>query len=285
MLYYPECRNSPRKLKIKVLGNFGGFSSMHKHSRLVLATLALSAAAFAQIPTALNDGPFLIGYAANLTAGQPTTGTPINTSVLNVSNDGYLAGFYQLTGNGNPLGNAGNICVNVYAFNPDEEMLSCCSCLVTPNGIASLGIQTGVIANQLTPPIPALAGSAVIKLVSTVPGTSTGNPTVPTICNAATISTTPALGTAAGDLTLGMVAWGSTLEPVDGIGTYLPVEVRYKNGRFTTPATVGVNSELTGLASVCSFVQAIGSNFGICGTIGSDICGPTPPDALSGAKN
>jgi hypothetical protein len=76
-----------------------------------------------------------------------------------------------------------------------------------------------------------------------------------------------------------MVAWGSTLEPVDGIGTYLPVEVRYKNGRLSA-------SELTGLSSVCSFIQSIGSNFGICGTVGSDICAPpNGPDALSGAKN
>src|SRR5579872_7057003 len=98
---------------------------MNKHSCLVLATLAMSAAAFAQ--TALNDGPFLIGYAANLGAGQTVGGPPVDNSVLNLSNDGYLAGFYQTSGNGNPLGNGGNICVNVYAFDPAEEMAACCS--------------------------------------------------------------------------------------------------------------------------------------------------------------
>ena len=50
---------------------------MHKHLTLVFATLALSAAAFAQ-----SDAPYQLGYAANLNIGD---------AEVNISNDGARA--------------------------------------------------------------------------------------------------------------------------------------------------------------------------------------------------
>ena len=82
---------------------------------VILVMLALAAVAFAQ-PATL-DSPFQISYAANLNVGE---------SWINISNSGA---------NGAPLlgpgfgGAVGNICVNVYAFSPDEQLISCCSCL------------------------------------------------------------------------------------------------------------------------------------------------------------
>ena len=138
---------------------------MFKLFTVVFATLALSTVAFAQ-----QDGRYQIGYAANLNIGD---------SEINISNDGFRAGFY----NNNTTGlGAGNICANVYTFDPSEEMISCCSCLVTPNALVSLSAKNDLINNVLTPAIPT---SIVIKLTATVPGTVTGgaytvcNPTIP----------------------------------------------------------------------------------------------------------
>ena len=108
---------------------------MHKQLTLIFATVALSAAAFAQ------DGVYQIGYAANLNIGD---------SVLNLSNDGNQGGFLGAT----PFKTEGNICVNVYTFDPQEEEIACCACLVTPNGLNSLSAISDLTSNPLTPAIP-----------------------------------------------------------------------------------------------------------------------------------
>jgi len=108
---------------------------VHKQLTLVFATLALSTVAFAQF----QDNVYQIGYAANLNIGD---------SVVNISNDGFDGGFYP-----NTLG-AGNICVNVYTFDPSEEEVSCCACMVTPNALVSLSAKNDLINNVLTPAIP-----------------------------------------------------------------------------------------------------------------------------------
>jgi len=225
---------------------------MHKHLTLVFATLALSVAAFAQ-----QDGAFQIGYAANLNIGD---------SEINLSNDGARAGFYPNTAG------AGNICANVYVFDPAEEEVACCSCLITPNGLESLSAKNDLISNTLTPAIPT---SIVVKLTSTVPGTSTG--TTYNVCNPAlaatgtggTVSNTPQA------LETGLLAWGVTLEPAGTAGTYGPVNVPFINGSLSA-AIVG--GEITELSSVCALVIAEGSNYGQCKTCST-------LGALAGSKN
>src|SRR5271157_4977073 len=125
---------------------------MHKQLSLVFATLALSTAAFAQ------DGFYQIGYSANLNIGD---------SVVNLSNDGFQGGFI----NAAPFKTEGNICVNVYTFDPAEEEIACCACLVTPNGLNALSVKSDLASNPLTPAIPT---SVVIKLVASEPGISAG---------------------------------------------------------------------------------------------------------------
>src|SRR5271166_1857469 len=137
------------------------------HLRLFLATLAVSTVAFAQ-----NVGPddaFQVRYASNL---------PIGDSVINVTNTGTSASagaFGQISG---------SICVNVYTFDPAEELVSCCTCSVTPNGLQSLSVRGSLTSNPLTPAIPA---SVVIKLVASA-GLVTMDQTAsatPSPCNAA----------------------------------------------------------------------------------------------------
>jgi len=200
--------------------------------KVILATLVLAMVAFAQNPITA-DSPFQVRYFANLTVGE---------SYIDFSNDGA---------NGCPLlgpgfgGASGNICVNVYAFSPDEQEISCCSCLVTCNGLWNLGVNRDLTSNTLTGVIPS---SVVVKLVATLAGTGgTG-----TSCtnSAATANTAT--------LVSGMVAWGTTLHNAPpGVTTYHVTETAF------TPATLSA-AELASIAGRCASILGNGSTFGIC---------------------
>jgi hypothetical protein len=75
---------------------------------------------------------YQVGYAANLVSGD---------SYVNLTNTGIRNGFDP----------AGGICANVYAFDPSEELISCCACYVTPDGLKSISIKQDLISNTLTP--------------------------------------------------------------------------------------------------------------------------------------
>src|SRR4051794_40030252 len=151
--------------------------------KAIFAIFAVSVVALAQ-PAAV-DAPFQVRYAANLTFGE---------SFINITNDGA---------NGAPLlgpgfgGAVGNICVNVYAFSPDEQLISCCSCLVTPNGLVNLGVNRDLTAKTLTGVIPT---SVVVKALATLAGANGSG----TSCtnSAATATMTAAVP--------GMLAWQTT---------------------------------------------------------------------------
>ncbi|MGD1091426.1 MAG: hypothetical protein ABSB35_05450 [Bryobacteraceae bacterium] len=113
---------------------------------------------------------------------------------------------------------------------------------------------------MLTPAIPT---SIVIKLVASVPGTSTG--TVYNVCNP-TLAFSPTGGGLPGNnniqsLERGLLAWGTTLEPASTAGTYSPVSVPFIIGSLPTTFTDG---EINQLASVCAPVQAEGTGYGVC---------------------
>jgi len=229
---------------------------MHKHLTLIFATVALSTAAFAQV-NFTSDWGYQVGYAANLNIGD---------AEFNLSNDGFQGGFINAT----PYKTEGNICVNVYTFDPQEEEIACCACLVTPNGLNSLSAKADLISNPLTPAIPT---SIVIKLVSSEPGVDkSGNFTV---CNpsklplagtnaatpyypAGTFPATTFTDPDAGFIVLhSMLAWGVTLEPASTPGTYAPVAAPFLIASLS-------GSELSALVSTCNFIQGDGSGYGIC---------------------
>src|SRR5579872_6206580 len=124
----------------------------------IFAAMALCAvAALAQG----GDSPFQVRYASNL---------PVGDSVINATNTGASSTVAFPTQNG-------NICMNVYTFSPDEQLISCCTCPITPDGLVSLSARNDLISNTLTPGVPT---SIVIKLLA-----STGAPG----CNASTVGT------------------------------------------------------------------------------------------------
>src|SRR5580700_11453053 len=129
--------------------------------KVLLAIFVLAMAAYCQ-PSTL-DAFYQVHYAANLTSGIDTIVDIINTGG---------SGNVPANGPGFPNVSSGNICVNVYAIDPNEELLSCCSCLVTPNQTVELKVEAGIMNNVLTG-FP--TSSATIKLVATTNATT--NPT------------------------------------------------------------------------------------------------------------
>jgi hypothetical protein len=175
------------------------------------------------------DTPFQVSYAANPSAGE---------SYINIANSG--ANGASLSGPG--LGAAaGNICVNVYAFAPDEQEISCCSCLLTPNSVANLGVTRDLTGTTLTGVVPT---SVVVALVATLAGTG-GSGT--SCAGSAVTEGTPAFG---------LVAYGTTPQPV-GTGVYSAVEHTF------VPSTLSA-AEYASITGRCASITANGSGFGIC---------------------
>jgi hypothetical protein len=203
---------------------------------LLFVSVALLAFAGAQpspngAPATL-DSPFQVRYAANLQFGE---------SYINVVNTG--ANGAPLLGPG--LGVAvGNICVNVYAFDPNEEMVSCCSCLVTPDQVRNLGVNRDINSNTATGVTPT---SMTIKLLATLAGTGGTSST----CSNAAASVATAT------IVAGMAAWGTTLHATPTAGAFATTETRF------TPATLSA-SELAHLGNTCSNIVGNLSGFGIC---------------------
>jgi hypothetical protein len=191
----------------------------------LLAAMALSMAAFAQ-PNVTLDSPFQVRYVSNLNLGD---------GVINITNSGARGAGLQA---GTSASITGSICVNVYAFSPDEQMISCCSCPVTPNGLRSLSAQQDLINNTLTPAVPT---SIVVKLLASVPvgGSCAGSAAAP------------------GATTSGMVAWGTSFHPAQGGSTPAVTETPF------IPATLSAG-EFSRLTNLCTFIIANGSGFGIC---------------------
>jgi hypothetical protein len=192
---------------------------------LLFAAMVTTVGAYAQ-----TDTPYQVRYASNLNVGD---------SYINITNTGANgAGL----GEGTTANVTGAICVNVYAYDPTEETVSCCSCPVTPNGLVSLSVDRDIISNPLTPRTPT---SVVIKLVATAPvgGSCTGS---------ALLAGTPTLAN-------GMLAWGTTihLQTIAGVSTYQTTEERF------APSTLSAGEQAR-LAYSCGFVGNQGSTFGVC---------------------
>jgi len=194
----------------------------------VLVAFALAVGAFAQ-PNGTQDHFFQVRYASNLNVGD---------SVVNITNSGALGAGLPA---GTSAGTTGAICVNVYAFSPDEQMISCCSCPVTPNGLVSLSARQDLISNTLTPAVPT---SIVIKLLATTPNVGS------CAASAATPSATP--------FARGMLAYGTTVHAAAVAGGD-PAVTETPFGAATLSA-----GELGRLQSLCTFINANGSGFGIC---------------------
>jgi hypothetical protein len=203
--------------------------------KVLLAVLVLSIAAFAQNTA---DTPFQVRYAANLQLGE---------SYIDIVNTGANGAPAAGPGFG---GSTGNICVNVYAIDPGEELISCCSCLVTPDQVVNLGVNRDLTSKTQTGVVPQ---SVTIKLLASSPNASTCTNTAGTILP--------------GAITNGMAAWGTTLHATPVAGGVATTETAF------TPSTLSPG-EFLSLVGRCAAIIGNSSGFGICascraGSLGS----------------
>ena len=177
---------------------------------------------------------YQVRYASNLTSGD---------SVINLTNTGVNGAALNGPGFGAA---AGNLCINAYTFSPDEQLVSCCSCLITPNGLASMSVGVDLLNNTLTGVRP---NSVIVKLVSTAAGPDyTGNS-----CN----NSAALAGTVSFPLAAGLVSFGTTVHASTVVGNFTTTETPFLK------ATLSV-TELASITNRCTNIIGNGSGFGIC---------------------
>src|SRR4051812_33237547 len=94
---------------------------------LVLVAVLFMAA----IPTLAQTSPYMIDYFSN----NPGPGGLADQQIRLVN----FAAF------GTPLTSpVGDVCANVYVFDANQEMIACCSCRITPNGLLTLSVAGGL---------------------------------------------------------------------------------------------------------------------------------------------
>jgi hypothetical protein len=116
---------------------------MRRITMLVVCTLALTLCvgyAAAQTPAA---DTLKVDYFSNANTGSAPDGT------VRVTNPGTA-------------GN--NLCAAIFVVDPEQELSECCSCLVTPDGLRTLSVNTDLTGNPLT---GVKLTTGAIKLVST----------------------------------------------------------------------------------------------------------------------
>lgn len=163
-----------------------------------------SRTAFAQ------DYPFALSYYSNAHA----SGAP--DGVLRIINDGNTGGW---------------LWSNIYVFDNTEELLECCSCGVSPNGLLTLSVNRNLTSNPLTGRVPS---RGVIKTVSS----TTSDPTHVTI-------------------RAGQREWLTHIQKGATATAYSVTETDLKD------STLGA-SEFSSLQADCSFAITLGSGQGTC---------------------
>jgi hypothetical protein len=215
---------------VNVTGDGTVLGSVANATSTVISTEALPGAAASAI-IFIGD-PFQVTYAANLNVGE---------SYIDITNTGPNGAPLQGPGFG---ATSGNICVNVYAFDASEELISCCSCLITPDQTVNLGVTRDLTAKTLTGVIPT---SVTVKLLLNLAGAG----------GTSTSCTNTAAFAATGTLANGGTAWGTTLHATPTVGSYATTE------RPFTAATLSAG-ELASIAGRCSAIVGNASGFGIC---------------------
>ena len=199
------------------------------------------------LPALGYEDTYQINAIGNLQAGD---------SYVNIVN----AGFHMT----NP-GSHGYVCANVYVFDQAEEMISCCVCPVSRNGLKTLSARSDLISNTLTPGVPP---AIVVKLVFTTPPLP-GGENDPSSCNPSNLTLlfppgglggngSPGYPYVPGAYATGNRAWATNLHaaPTTPV-SWLMTETRFEEVPLQ-------ENERALLATYCAFIQSNGSGFGIC---------------------
>jgi len=126
----------------------------------------------------------------------------------------------------------GNLCADLYVFDPNQELSECCSCLITPDGLLTLSVDIDLADNPLTG-VPLNTGT--IKILSAA--TTNGSCVLPT-------SPKPSPG---------IHAWATHLQD----GGSAMTETEFLDSGLSA-------AELSRLGSECSAIKLVGSGKGVC---------------------
>jgi hypothetical protein len=210
----------------------------------------------ASVAFAQQDSGFQERYAANLQFGESyvsITNSGANTNARVAQGAVQALDGAPLLGPGIFGSNTatGNICVNVYAIDPNEELISCCSCLVTPDQTVNLGVNVDLTSNTQTGVVPT---SVTVALVATLAGTG-GSAT----------SCTYSAGIG-GAVVNGMSAWGTTLQRTAEAAVVTTTEFTTTETSFTpvSGSAGGTGSNLASLVGRCASIIGNSSGHGIC---------------------
>jgi hypothetical protein len=132
----------------------------------------------------------------------------------------------------NPGTAPANVCADIFVFDPDQELTECCSCLLSPDGLRTLSVNTDITGNPLT---GVSLQTGVIKIVSAK--LSNGTCPLPTVINS-----TPALR-----------AWATHIQD----STFAITETAAQDATFSS-------GELSRLVSECQAINLDGSGKGVC---------------------
>lgn len=181
----------------------------------------------------------------------------IGSAQQTFTNDVYMLNYYSNRNNaagadafvrivnpgtqGTPLQPAteGAICADIYVFDATQEMVECCSCRITANGVLQLSLINDLTQNPLTGfPAP---NSGVIKVVSDDRANCNETHPVPV---------------------KRLLGWATHLQqPVSG--TFVTTEDHFQDAPLGSGGG-SQQSELDFLGQTCSFVHYLGSGKGIC---------------------
>src|ERR1700692_2073868 len=135
----------------------------------------------------------------------------------------------------NPGGTGGNLCAEIYVFDQDQQLSECCGCLVAPDGLKTLSVNTDLTGNPLT---GRSSSSGVVKIV---PADASVNPS----CDPTAIAPEGSIA-----------AWSTNIQKQGG-STFSVTETTFD------PGPLGDN-ELAALQNQCSFASTLGSGQGVC---------------------
>ncbi|MGA8866531.1 MAG: hypothetical protein WB510_06160 [Candidatus Sulfotelmatobacter sp.] len=127
----------------------------------------------------------------------------------------------------NPGTSGGNLYAAIYVFDPNQELTECCTCILTPDGLRTLSVNSDLTSNPLTGVV--LTGG-LIKIVS-----STGP-------SASKLFPTPAIR-----------SWTTHIQN----SNFSETETASQDATLSSAEQTRLNSE-------CGSIQRVGSGHGIC---------------------
>jgi len=212
---------------------------MSKRASLLLVLAVVLCLGFSAV--AQTSDVYGVNYYTNTTApldnfiyivNPGVQGAPINPATGLVSTAGYL-------------------CANLYVFDNRQEMLECCSCPISPNGLITLSLKKNLLANPLTAVVP---NSGVIKLVSSLPISVTPNGVSPTTATA--VCDAGEIGSAGETILPDLRAW-ATQTQIPASGTYVTTQSVFADAPLSA-------AEGAFLPLACQMVRYLGSGQGVC---------------------